>query len=150
MSDDVVLSVRDLQVTLATPAGALKAVRGTSFDLRKGRSLGIVGESGSGKSMTALALMRLLPRTARAAAARLEFDGTALADVDDKAFFGSIAGRRMAMIFQEPMTSLNPVYTIGRQITEASVYDGLLDRQQALAAPSRCSTGSASPSRSSA
>ncbi len=131
MAGDVILSVEDLEVSLATASGPLKAVRNTSFELRRGQSLGLVGESGSGKSMTALALMRLLPRIARMSARKLEFDGRDLTGIDDKAFFNTIAGQRMAMIFQEPMTSLNPVYNIGRQITEASVRAGLLDGRKA-------------------
>ncbi len=116
-----ILSVEDMEVVLDTPAGALKAVRGTSFDLRAGEAIGIVGESGSGKSMTALAIMRLLPRVARMRNAGLRLDGEDIGAIDDARFAKTIAGQRISMIFQEPMTSLNPVYTIGRQMTEAAV-----------------------------
>ena len=128
MGSDILLSVRDLDISLDTPSGVLKAVRATSFDLRRGESLGIVGESGSGKSMTAFALMRLLPRIARATSTRLDLAGERLDAIGDAEFFDRIAGQRISMIFQEPMTSLNPVYTVGRQITEASVRSGRLGR----------------------
>ncbi|WP_159587232.1 ABC transporter ATP-binding protein [Chelativorans xinjiangense] len=120
------LEIRGLSVALPLPSGALHAVRDVDLTLDRGQSIGIVGESGSGKSMTALALMRLLPRGARSTASRLEFDGIDLGALEDSAFAREIAGPRIGMIFQEPMTSLNPVYTIGRQMTEAAVSRGLL------------------------
>src|ERR1700712_5123731 len=92
-------------------------VRDLSFRVHPGETVALVGESGSGKSMTALALMGLLPRGARAGALRLTFAGTDLRALDARAW-RSVRGRQMAMVFQEPMTSLNPVLTIGRQITE--------------------------------
>ena len=116
-----ILSVDDLEVVLHTAVGELKAVRGTSFDLKAGEAIGIVGESGSGKSMTALALMRLLPRVARLRANAITLEGIAIDSTDDREFAHSIAGQKISMIFQEPMTSLNPVYSIGRQLTEAAV-----------------------------
>ena len=116
-----ILSVDDLEVVLHTAVGELKAVRGTSFDLKAGEAIGIVGESGSGKSMTALALMRLLPRVARLRAKAITLEGIAIDSTDDREFAHSIAGQKISMIFQEPMTSLNPVYSIGRQLTEAAV-----------------------------
>lgn len=92
-------------------------VRDLSFRVHPGETVALVGESGSGKSLTALALMGLLPRAARAGAIRLAFDGVDLRALDAPAWRG-VRGRQMAMVFQEPMTSLNPVLTIGRQITE--------------------------------
>jgi peptide/nickel transport system ATP-binding protein len=125
------LEIRDLSVGLPLPTGTLHAVRDVDLTLERGQSIGIVGESGSGKSMTALALMRLLPRGARYTAARLALDGIDLAALEDAAFARDIAGPRIGMIFQEPMTSLNPVYTIGRQMTEAAVSRGLLSSAKA-------------------
>ncbi|KQX38257.1 peptide ABC transporter ATP-binding protein [Devosia sp. Root436] len=116
-----ILSVDDLEVVLHTAVGDLKAVRGTSFDLKAGEAIGIVGESGSGKSMTALALMRLLPRIAQLRANAIALDGAAIDSASDREFARSIAGQKISMIFQEPMTSLNPVYSIDRQMTEAAV-----------------------------
>ncbi len=110
------LSVAELAVDIATPRGTLHAVRNISFDIASGETLCLVGESGCGKSMTALALMGLLPdaatRTARRAVA---FEGE---DLAGRARLAGLRGNRMAMIFQEPMTALNPAYTIGDQLSE--------------------------------
>ena len=110
------LSVEDLTVELQTNRGMAAAVRGVSFELERGGTLGIVGESGCGKSITALSLLGLLPDGARATG-RIELDGTDLLSLDEAALC-RIRGNRIAMIFQEPMTSLNPVHRIGRQIAE--------------------------------
>lgn len=130
MSDEV-LSVRDLSVTLNTPNGQLSAVHKVSFNLNRGESLGIVGESGSGKSMTALALMNLLPRSARRNADSLRLLGHDLMSISDMEFSNTLAGQRIGMIFQEPMTSLNPVYSIGRQLTEGVVRSGEMSQAAA-------------------
>jgi peptide/nickel transport system ATP-binding protein len=111
------LAVENLSVDIATPRGALQAVRGISFDVRRGETLCIVGESGCGKSMTSLALMNLLPKAAKRSAKRLDFDGQNLAALTPEAM-NALRGNRIAMIFQEPMTALNPTYTIGDQLTE--------------------------------
>ncbi|MCD0505435.1 ABC transporter ATP-binding protein, partial [Bordetella petrii] len=124
MSTNSLLQIEGLDVTLPTAGGPLHAVRGMSLALDRGEALGIVGESGSGKSMTALALMRLLPPGAELRARTLSYQGADLAAMPEARFAASIAGRRIAMIFQEPMTSLNPVYTIERQMTELMVRDG--------------------------
>jgi peptide/nickel transport system ATP-binding protein len=112
------LEVKDLAVEISTQVGPLHAVRGISFALERGETLAIVGESGSGKSMTSLALMGLLPRRAQRRASRLVFDGLDLLHMPESQT-RSLRGNRMAMIFQEPMTSLNPSYTIGNQLVEA-------------------------------
>tara|TARA_R100000365_G_scaffold3275_2_gene10507 strand:- start:2794 stop:4794 length:2001 start_codon:yes stop_codon:yes gene_type:complete len=131
LDNRTILSVRDLEVVLDIPAGQLKAVRGTSLDLKAGEAIGIVGESGSGKSMTALALMRLLPRNAQVRARTISLCGDALGTMSDKQFANTIAGQKVSMIFQEPMTSLNPVYSIGRQMTEAATRTGRLSQAAA-------------------
>ncbi len=125
------LDIRNLDISLTLPGGKLHAVKDVTLSLDRGEALGIVGESGSGKSMTALALMRLLPRSATCSATALRFDGQELPELDDATFSSRIAGPRIGMIFQEPMTSLNPVYTVGRQMTEAAVARGLLSAKAA-------------------
>jgi peptide/nickel transport system ATP-binding protein len=114
-----VLAVRDLSVEVATDAGRKAVVDGLSFDVAAGETLCIAGESGSGKSMTALAVMRLLPQPmARIAGGSIRLAGRDLAVLSERQMRG-VRGADVAMIFQEPMTSLNPVLTIGRQLTEA-------------------------------
>ena len=110
------LEVDHLTVTLATPAGPAQAVREVSFSLERGRMLGIVGESGSGKTMTALALMGLLPDQARVTGA-VRLDGRDLVAASE-AELCALRGDRVAMVFQEPMTALNPLQTVGDQIAE--------------------------------
>ena len=112
------LSVRNLRTRFATDRGVVHAVDGVSFDLDEGEILGLVGESGSGKSVTALSVMRLVPEPpGRIAADSLTFDGTEILALSE-AQMREIRGASMAMIFQDPMRSLNPVLTIGRQLTE--------------------------------
>ncbi|KAB2911890.1 MAG: ABC transporter ATP-binding protein [Hyphomicrobiaceae bacterium] len=125
-----VLTVEDLRVTLPVPAGTLHAVQGVSFHVDRGETLCIVGESGCGKTLTALAVMDLLPSRARRTAARLELEGQSLAGAGERAI-ADIRGNRMAMIFQEPMTSLNPAYTIGNQLEEALLRHRRVGRKQA-------------------
>jgi peptide/nickel transport system ATP-binding protein len=115
----VLLAVEDLTVTLDTVQGPGRAVRDLSFELAKGATLGIVGESGCGKSMTALAIMGLLPENARTDG-RVLFDGRDLLKLSEGELC-TIRGNRIGMVFQEPMTSLNPVHPIGRQVAEALV-----------------------------
>ena len=113
--DDVLLTVDDLHVTFGGEKG-VRAVRGVSYRVRRGETLGIVGESGSGKSVTSLAVMGLLPASARIHGS-VKFRGKELLGAKDKAM-SAIRGKRIAMIFQDPMTSLDPVYKIGAQIAE--------------------------------
>jgi dipeptide transport system ATP-binding protein len=112
------LSVEDLRVSFETRRGVVDVIEGLSFSLEKGRTLGIVGESGSGKSVTSLAVMGLLPPTARIPSGTISFDGRDVLKMSE-AERQKLRGSRMAMIFQDPMTSLNPSFTVGFQIEEA-------------------------------
>ena len=113
-----VLEVSDLRTYFHTEEGVVKAVDDLTFRLEAGRTLGIVGESGSGKSVTSLSIMRLLASTARIESGRISFLGRDLVGLPERKM-QSIRGRDISMIFQEPMTSLNPVFTVGAQIMEA-------------------------------
>ena len=116
---DVVLQVEDLHTYCFTRWGVVKAVDGVSFALRQGETLGIVGESGCGKSMTALSLLRLVPRpVARVVQGKVLLQGENLLDKSEREM-RHIRGRRLSMILQDPQTSLNPVFTIGNQLLEA-------------------------------
>ncbi|MEO6409062.1 MAG: ABC transporter ATP-binding protein [Burkholderiaceae bacterium] len=110
------LQVADLRVTLATARGPLQALRGVGLHIGGGESVGLIGESGCGKSMTALALMGLLPEGALVSGS-IRFKGAELIGLDDAALC-RLRGNRIAMVFQEPMTALNPLHSIGRQIAE--------------------------------
>ena len=115
---EVLLAVEDLRVQFWTRRGTIHAVNGVSFDIAPGETLGIVGESGCGKSVTSLALLGILPRAGKVTSGRAIFDGRDLLHLSDRQLRG-VRGKEIAMIFQDPMTSLNPVLTIGRQIQEA-------------------------------
>ena len=112
------LSVEDLRVEFWTSRGTVHAVNGISFDIAPGETLGIVGESGCGKSVTSLAILGILSRNGRVVSGRAIFEGRDLLTLSD-AQLRDVRGKEIAMIFQDPMTSLNPVLTIGRQIREA-------------------------------
>lgn len=114
---EVVLDVQGLDVDISTAGGMLHAVRDVSFQVRRGETLCIVGESGCGKSMTSLSLMGLLPKVATRSTRVLSFLGEDLGTASATRI-NTLRGNRMAMIFQEPMTALNPAYTIGDQLTE--------------------------------
>ncbi|MFC4671573.1 ABC transporter ATP-binding protein [Seohaeicola nanhaiensis] len=117
-TSEVVLSVRDLQTWFDTPAGTVRAVDGVSFDIRARRTLGIVGESGSGKSVTSLSIMRLLDPPGRVAGGEILFRGRNLAALPE-AEMCRLRGQALCLVFQDPMTALNPVYRVGRQVAEA-------------------------------
>jgi len=133
MADDFVLDVQGLTVDIATPRGTLHAVRDVSLQVRRGETLCLVGESGCGKSMTSLALMGLLPKSARRSVRRLRLLGEDLADASP-ARINALRGARIALIPQEPMTALNPAYTIGEQLMEVHQHHR---REGAAAARSR-------------
>lgn len=118
MNTEKILEVKDLVVEFRTERGTVKAVNGVNFDVYKGKTLGIVGESGSGKSVSALAIMGLIPNPpGRVASGQILYRGKSLVNIDPSEM-RKIRGNKIAMIFQEPMTSLNPVFTIGNQIEE--------------------------------
>jgi oligopeptide/dipeptide ABC transporter ATP-binding protein len=127
------LEVRNLTTAFQTQRGEITAVEDITFDLNQGEILGIVGESGSGKSVTALTIMGLLPRPpARIAGGTVRFDGTELTGLSDNRM-QRIRGPGIAMVFQEPMTSLNPVFTIGEQLIETIRAHERLDNKAAFA-----------------
>src|ERR1700744_1155614 len=111
------LEVHNLQVHFRTPEGINRAVDGASFHVDEGETLAIVGESGCGKSVTAMSLMRLIPEPPGKLAGSVRFQGTDLLQLSDREM-RAIRGNDISMIFQEPMSSLNPVLTVGRQIGE--------------------------------
>ncbi|HEX9329436.1 MAG TPA: ABC transporter ATP-binding protein, partial [Reyranella sp.] len=118
MGVSAILEVRDLHTQFNTLDGVVRAVDGVSFDVARGETLGIVGESGCGKSVTALSILRLIPpETGRIAQGSIRFEGTELTALSEPEM-KSLRGHRISMIFQEPMTSLNPVLTVGTQIAE--------------------------------
>lgn len=126
------LDVRDLEIEIPVSAGVLRAVRGIDISVGKGETLCIVGESGCGKSLTSLALMGLLPRSARLRARHMQFAGEDILSMTESQR-AALRGDRMAMIFQEPMTSLNPTMSIGDQLCEAYRVHKKQGRRQAEA-----------------
>ena len=125
------LEISNLTTHFFTQDGVVKAVDGISYDLEEGEVLGVVGESGCGKSVHALSIMRLVPSPpGRTVAGEVVFEGEDLLNMDD-AEMRNIRGNRIAMVFQEPMTSLNPVLTIGRQLTETLELHQKMSKQQA-------------------
>jgi oligopeptide/dipeptide ABC transporter ATP-binding protein len=129
MSDTPLLRIDDLRVRFWTRRGLVHAVNGISFDVRAGETLGLVGESGCGKSVTALATMGILPRAARPTGS-IQLEGRELTGLSERAW-RRIRGKEIAMIFQDPMTSLNPVLTVGAQVREAIEEHLDLDRKAA-------------------
>ena len=124
------LEVRDLRTSFFTDAGEVRAVNGVSFNLERGRVLGIVGESGSGKSVTAYSIMQILAGTGKIVGGSIKFDGQDLVGTGEKVM-KDIRGNKISIIFQDPMTSLNPTYTIGRQLMEAILLHTNRNKQQA-------------------
>lgn len=114
---ETILKVEDLKTSFMTSSGEVQAVRGVSFEVHKGEILGIVGESGSGKSVTSMSILRLLADTARIKNGKIEFEGTDLTKVSDKQM-REIRGQKIAMVFQDPMSSLNPLIPVGKQVAE--------------------------------
>ena len=129
---DYILEIKNLSTHFATRAGVVKAVDGVSLAIPKGATLALVGESGSGKSVTSLSVMRLVQPPGRVVSGEIWFDGQNLLALNDAAM-RRLRGREIAMIFQDPMTSLNPVYTVGDQIAEAVQLHERLPRKRAWA-----------------
>ncbi|MEG0805029.1 MAG: ABC transporter ATP-binding protein [Lachnospiraceae bacterium] len=132
MSKEVILSVENLEVSFNTYAGVSKAVRGVNFEVRKGETLAIVGESGCGKTVTAKAIMGLLPKPQSKVGknGRILFEGTNLLDLNEKEM-SKIRGSEISMIFQDPMTSLNPTMKISNQIAESILIHKDVSKEQA-------------------
>ncbi|MFC4355779.1 ABC transporter ATP-binding protein [Chryseomicrobium palamuruense] len=131
MSKDNVLEVRNLQTSFSTDQGEVRAVDGVSFDVPKGKTIGIVGESGSGKSITSLSILRLLAGNGKIKGGEIRFKGEDLVKVSEDRM-RKLRGNEISMIFQEPMTSLNPVYTVGQQISESLIHHQGMNKKQAM------------------
>ncbi|MBC7961559.1 MAG: ABC transporter ATP-binding protein [Steroidobacteraceae bacterium] len=125
------LSISDLHISFPSAHGFIEPVRGVSLALEKGSVLALVGESGSGKSMTALSIMRLLPPPGTISSGNIFFDGQELTSFSEE-MMRSVRGRRISMVFQEPMTSLNPVLRIGDQVAEPLLLHTALPRREAF------------------
>ena len=124
------LEVKDLHTSFFTPAGEVRAVNGVSFFLDRGKVLGIVGESGSGKSVTAYSIMQILANTGKIVSGSIKLDGQELVGAGEKVM-KTVRGNKISIIFQDPMTSLNPTYTIGHQLVEAITLHTKRSRKQA-------------------
>ena len=124
------LEVNNLHTSFFTPAGEVRAVNGVSFTLERGKVLGIVGESGSGKSVTAYSIMQILASTGRIVDGSIKLDGQELVNSGEKVM-KTVRGNKISIIFQDPMTSLNPTYTIGHQLVEAITLHTNRNRKEA-------------------
>lgn len=125
-----ILQVKNLKTYFHTEAGLVKAVNDVSFDVEKGKTLGIVGESGCGKSMTSLSIMRLIEKPGKIEGGEILLDGEDIVKMSEEEM-RKIRGKKIAMIFQEPMTSLNPVFTIGQQLIEALLLHENMTKKEA-------------------
>lgn len=126
-----ILSIRDLHTWFYVRGGVVKAVNGASYEVAPGETLAVVGESGSGKSVTAMSVLGLIPRPpGRIVSGEIMFDGRDLTKMNNRQL-RSVRGNRIAMIFQEPMTSLNPVHTVGKQLVESMLLHKFADRREA-------------------
>jgi len=129
---DRVLDIEELHIEFKSPDGLVRAVDGLSYHVHEGETLGVVGESGCGKSVTALSVLRLIPNPpGRISSGSIRFQGKSLLDLDENEL-ERIRGNDISMIFQEPMTSLNPLYTVGKQISEALILHQGLSKREAM------------------
>ena len=124
------LEVKNLQVSFRTQGGIVKAVRDISFDLYKGETLAIVGESGSGKSVTSKAIIGILAGNSIVEGGEILYDGQDLLKISEDDFH-KIRGDKISMIFQDPLSSLNPIIRVGKQLTEAMILNGKLRQKSA-------------------
>ena len=124
------LEIKDLRTSFFTDAGEVRAVNGVSFELERGKVLGIVGESGSGKSVTAYSIMQILAATGKIVGGSIKLDGQELVGAGERVM-KDVRGNKISIIFQDPMTSLNPTYTIGHQLMEAILLHTPRNKQQA-------------------
>ena len=127
---DKILEVKDLKISFRTSGGTLKAVRDISFDLERGKTLAIVGESGSGKSVTSKAILGILAGNSIVEGGEILYDGKDLLKIDEEEMY-KLRGDKISMIFQDPLSSLNPIVKIGRQITEAMLLKNKAKRREA-------------------
>ena len=130
MKNKNLLEIDNLKVSFFTPAGEVKAVNGVSYQLAQGEVIGIVGESGSGKSVSSYAIMRLIDEPGKVIGGSIKFDGKNILELDEKEM-QSIRGNEISMIFQDPMTSLNPVFKVGNQLIEAIVKHQKVSKKEA-------------------
>ena len=130
-ADQPMLVVKGLKTHFFTADGVVRAVDGVDFVIKRGQTLGLVGESGSGKSVTSLSIMRLIAPPGRAVEGEIVLDGTDLLKLDEEDMY-EVRGNRISMIFQEPMTSLNPVLTVGRQVAESLIVHRGLSHSAAM------------------
>ena len=130
---EIKLSVNNLKISFRTDGGKVQAVRGINFDLYKGETLALVGESGSGKSVTNRAIMGILAGNAIKEAGEIIYDGRDLMKISEEEFH-RLRGDKIAMIFQDPMSSLNPIMRVGKQMTEATLIKGKVARKESRAA----------------
>ena len=142
----MLLEVSNLAIDLTTPLGPQRVVNGGTFALDEGESLGVVGESGSGKTMTALALMGLTPDNARISGS-IRFEGRELVGLPEAAML-ALRGDRIAMIFQEPMTALNPLHRVGAQVAEPLILHRGMTKRRRSSRRSSCSIMCGSLTRS--
>jgi oligopeptide/dipeptide ABC transporter ATP-binding protein len=133
MPDDALITVEHLTTVFDTANGPVPAVNDITFEIRAGETLGLVGESGSGKSVTALSIMRLVQQPGRIARGSIRFKGRDLLTLEERAM-RAVRGAEISLIFQEPMTALNPVFTVGDQIAETLLVHGRATRREAWAA----------------
>lgn len=137
MAEEYLVDIKNERLSFFTPAGEVKALNDVSIHLKEGEVLGIVGESGSGKSVTAYSLMGLTAHPGKLIGGTLQFNGHEIEDMGEKEM-RKIRGKEISIIFQDPMTSLNPVYTIGNQITEVIRLHTDKDKKQAYAVQKNC------------
>src|SRR5262249_32056504 len=136
MTEPALLECRDVRISYFTRAGELNVIPRLSFELRRGQAMGLVGEAGCGKSTVALAIVRYLGRAGRVVSGRIQFEGRDITTMSE-AELRATRGRRIAMVYQDPMASLNPVMTIGRQLMEVPMLHDGVGRAEARARPLR-------------